>query len=123
MNAPYIADTIGALAFARRRRLLARTLGILGANQRVLDRFLASAPRLDRVPPAGGLIAFPRVRGVANTRAFVERAIREHGVLVVPGEFFGAPGHVRIGIGARRPAVLAEGLARLARALDAIKGT
>jgi hypothetical protein len=120
VNAPFIADTIGALAFARRKSLLARTTGILRTNRKIFDRFLAAAPRLELVPPAGGLIQFPRVRGVSNTRAFVERAIRKHGVLVVPGEFFGGPGHVRIGIGARRPAVLAEGLRRLARALDEI---
>lgn len=121
VNAPYIADTIGAIAFARRERLFARTLGILRANKRLFDRFLTGAPRLALVPPAGGLISFPRVRGVVNTRAFVDRAIHEHGVCVVPGEFFGAPGHVRIGIGARRPAVLEEGLRRLSRALDAIQ--
>ena len=120
VNAPYIADTIGALAFARRRRLLDRTFGILRANKKVFDRFLAAAPRLELVPPAGGLISFPRVRGVRDTRAFVERAIRTYGVCVVPGEFFGAPGHLRIGIGTRRTAILREGLRRLARALDAV---
>jgi aspartate/methionine/tyrosine aminotransferase len=122
VNSPYIADSIGAFAFSRRERLRARTLEIIAANGPVLDRFLETATRLTRVPPAGGLISFPRVRGVRSTRTFVDRAIREHGVCVVPGEFFGAPGHVRIGIGARSPRVLAEGLRRLGRALDAITG-
>ena len=119
VNAPYIADSIGAFALARRERLRARTLRILKANRKVFARFLATEPRLDLVSPAGGLISFPRVRGVSDTRAFVDRAIREHGVLVVPGEFFGAPGHVRIGIGARRATILAEGLRRLGHALGA----
>jgi hypothetical protein len=122
VNAPYIADAIGVIAFARRQRLLARTRGILSVNRPVLDRFLAGAERLDLVPPAGGLVYFPRVRGLRDGRAFVERAIREYGVCVVPGEFFGAKGHVRIGIGARRSRVLAEGLRRLGRALDDISG-
>lgn len=37
---------------------------------------------------------------------------------VVPGHFFGAPGCVRIGLGAE-PAAFTEGLARLGAALDA----
>jgi aspartate/methionine/tyrosine aminotransferase len=120
VNDPYIADSIGVLALRRRARLLERTFGIVHANSRVLARFLETASRLEHVPPAGGLVLFPRVRGARSTRAFVDRAIREHGVCVVPGEFFGAPGHVRIGIGTRRASVLAEGLRRLGRALDTI---
>ena len=47
-----------------------------------------------------------------DTRALAEHLAREHGVDVVPGEFFGLPGHLRVGCGVPA-ATLEEGLARL----------
>jgi aspartate/methionine/tyrosine aminotransferase len=117
VNGPYIAERIGALALERRTRLLARARSILHRNRPVLDRFLRESPALELIPPAGGLVAFPRLRGIEDTSAFAARALKERGVCVVPGEFFGAPGHIRIGIGARDARRLAEGLRRLREAI------
>jgi aspartate/methionine/tyrosine aminotransferase len=47
--------------------------------------------------PQDGCICFPSLPGVADTRAFTEWLIARSGVIVAPGEYFGAPGHVRIG--------------------------
>jgi aspartate/methionine/tyrosine aminotransferase len=47
--------------------------------------------------PRDGCICFPSLPGVADTRAFTEWLIARSGVIVAPGEYFGAPGHVRIG--------------------------
>ena len=52
-----------------------------------------------------------------DTRALAERALRERRVCVVPGEFFGAAGHVRLGIGLKSPRRLREGLRRLGSVL------
>ncbi|MCG2842077.1 pyridoxal phosphate-dependent aminotransferase [Sandaracinobacter sp. RS1-74] len=47
--------------------------------------------------PASGCICFPRLPGIADTLAFSNWLVERHGVIVAPGEYFGAPGHVRIG--------------------------
>jgi len=122
VNGPYIAERIGALALARRTRLLARTRSILRRNRPLLARFLRQTPSLEAVSPDGGLIIFPRVRNVRDTAAFAERALTEHGVCVVPGEFFGAAGHIRIGIGLKDHRRTAEGFRRLQVALEAATG-
>jgi len=83
-----------------------------------LARWLEETPGVAGRPPDHGLIAFPRLVGIDDTLAFQRRAVRDHGVDVVPGEYFGAPGHVRMGFGVE-PAVLDEALARLTRALRA----
>jgi len=49
------------------------------------------------VLPEEGCICFPSLPGIADTRAFSEWLIVRSGVIVAPGEYFGAPGHVRIG--------------------------
>ena len=47
--------------------------------------------------PRYGCIAFPRLRGIEDTQSFSAWLADRHGVIVVPGELFRAPGHVRIG--------------------------
>lgn len=66
--------------------------------------------------PAHGCVWFPRLVGIDDTAAFAQRLSEEHRVFVAPGEFFGAPGHVRIGF-AQDPARLEDGLRRLGSAL------
>jgi aspartate/methionine/tyrosine aminotransferase len=47
--------------------------------------------------PDNGCICFPSLPGIDDTRAFSEWLIVRTGVIVAPGDYFGAPGHVRIG--------------------------
>jgi aspartate/methionine/tyrosine aminotransferase len=47
--------------------------------------------------PDFGCIAFPRLTGIEETQSFSAWLADRHGVIVVPGELFRAPGHVRIG--------------------------
>jgi len=47
--------------------------------------------------PDDGCICFPSLPGIGDSRAFSEWLIGRSGVIVAPGEYFGAPGHVRIG--------------------------
>ncbi|HYH78361.1 MAG TPA: capreomycidine synthase [Longimicrobium sp.] len=69
-------------------------------------------------PPPGGVCAFPRLLGIPDTEAFCRTLAEAHGVLLVPGECFGAPGHVRLGFG-RDTAVVRDGLDRLSAGLRA----
>jgi aspartate/methionine/tyrosine aminotransferase len=47
--------------------------------------------------PEDGCICFPSLPGITDTRTFSEWLIARSGVIVAPGEYFGAPGHIRIG--------------------------
>lgn len=117
VNGPYIAERIGALALRTRAKLLVRSRAILGRNQRLFSQFLKRVPRLSSVPSVSA-IAFPAVGGVTDTHAFAQSALEGRGVCIVPGEFFEAPGHIRIGLGAGDVRRLEEGLRRLERALQ-----
>lgn len=81
-------------------------------------RWLESTDGVAASTPEFGIIAFPRVTGAEDTLALAEFLVREHQVDVVPGEFFGLPGHIRVGCGVPA-ATLSEGLARLTRGLEA----
>ena len=81
--------------------------------RRLWESFLRETPELDSFVPEHGIIAFPRVRGVADTLALTRALARESGVSVGAGEYFGLPGHIRVGCGLPH-STLDEGLARLA---------
>ncbi|QCO00273.1 aminotransferase class I/II-fold pyridoxal phosphate-dependent enzyme (plasmid) [Azospirillum argentinense] len=75
------------------------------------------------VPPAGGFYLFPHVAPFLGHRFrdavdFAERLMEEAGVAVLPGEAFGARGHVRIAFAGTPPDAIAEGFDRIAEFLQ-----
>ena len=75
---------------------------ILDHSRPVLERHakaMVGEGMLAGEAPIIGCMYFPRIVGVSDTYALSQWLWREHEVLVAPGEFFGLPGHVRIGFG------------------------
>ena len=95
-------------AFERRRDRLLELLGGL--------------PGVSCAPPQGAFYAFPnlgkvcRQGGWPSTTPWAEELLSEAGVGVIPGEGFGAPGHVRLSY-AVSEADIEEGMTRLRRFL------
>ncbi len=109
-----LAERAASVAFDHLPGLAARARRILDPNVALFDRFLASHPALEWVPPHGGTVAFPRLRAAASADAFADRLLREFDTAVVPGRFFQAPSHFRVALGIPRDA--------LERGLDALDG-
>jgi aspartate/methionine/tyrosine aminotransferase len=84
-------------------------------------RWLAETPEVVSTEPALGITAFPRVVGVSDTEALARHLVERFDVGIVPGEFFGMPGHVRVGFG-MEPARLAPALARLREGIRDFRG-
>lgn len=118
---PFPTEVLAHLAFKRLSILRDRARGILEPNLARISALVESRSELEWIPPAGGSVGFPRVRGMHDTREFVERLRSRYDTGVVPGYFFEAPQHFRVALGGRTE-VLEEGLARLGRALDEMKG-
>jgi len=118
---PIPSDRLAWFAFAHLDRLRDRARSILQPNLNLLDAFVSARTDLEWVRPAGGNVAFPRIRGIADTTDFARRLHADYDTAIVPGHFFGAPGHFRIAFGCER-SVLEGGLDRLAQALDAESG-
>ena len=106
------------------RRALERLPELLQPVRRIetesrphLWRWLNETEGVEALVPPFGILAFPRVEGVPDTRAFARWLAEKHAVDVVPGEFFGLAGHLRLGC-AVPEATLSEGLARLTQGLE-----
>lgn len=110
---PIPSDRLAVLAFRNLLVLAARARGLVDANLAQVTAWLAANPRLECVAPRATL-AFPRLRGVADSGPFVEALLRKTGTAVAPGHFFGAPAHFRIAFGGD-PAQVARGLAAIAQ--------
>ena len=113
-----VAERLSVLAFEHLDTLSARARALLDRNLALVEPFLQGRSDLEYVPPGGGTVAFPRIRGVADTRTFASRLLTEGETAIVPGHFFEAPAHFRLGFSGDTDS-LTEGLQRLAAALDA----
>jgi capreomycidine synthase len=95
-----LVELIAQRAIEEGDRLLGPRLEQARHNLALLSDWVAEHQELvEWVPPKGGVIAFPRLRHVADVGEFCHRLTREHGVLLVPGYCFNAPQHVRLGFG------------------------
>ena len=113
------AERLATLAFAQLDRLEARTTALLGVNRPLVHEFLRSRSEIEVVLPRNSTVVFPRIRSVRDTSAFAERLLAERGTAIVPGHFFEAPAHFRLGFGGPSEVVQA-GLAQLGAALAAL---
>jgi aspartate/methionine/tyrosine aminotransferase len=112
-----VAERLATLAFAQLPRLSARAQALLVENGTLIRAFLESRADLDAVVPATSTVIFPRLLGETDTTAFADRLLSERATAVVPGRFFEAPGHFRLGLGTSTT-TLRGGLEQLGQALD-----
>lgn len=105
------SEFLAELALRHRQELIDRNLDIITGNLALLDDFFERyADTFSWERPKAGPIAFPRVLD-GDSEDFCERAVREAGVLLLPGVVFDDRGdHFRIGFGRRNTS---EALARL----------
>ncbi len=113
---PFLTDQLSLMALDRLPALRARSLDAIARNLEAYRQLLGGHPALEQTIPEIGTTVFPRlVSGDAD--AFVTRLADEFETGVVPGRFFFAPEHIRIGV-AGDPDVTRQGLERISRALE-----
>jgi aspartate/methionine/tyrosine aminotransferase len=114
-----LAHAVAALVLERSAMFDAYSAGILASARPVLERHLnrwQAEGLVEGRLPDHGCIFFPRLVGIDDTIAFSEWLADRYGVISAPGEFFGAPGHIRIGFAHDRD-VLEFGLSRFREGL------
>lgn len=117
-----VAERLAVVAFAHLDALRARTRALLDTNMSIVRDFMDSRSDLEWVDPGGGTVAFPRISGLDDTTAFADRLLHERGTAIVPGGFFEAPSHFRLGFGGDTQSLIA-GLQQLGAALDELRGS
>jgi aspartate/methionine/tyrosine aminotransferase len=94
------SELLSALALRHHTTLAERNRVIVQRNLPLLDAFFdGRAATFSWVRPTASPIGFPRLLGHDDTRSFCERLVAETGVLLLPGDVYDEPGHVRVGFG------------------------
>ncbi len=117
VNGPFPAEEIARRLLGRLPEILAKTRRTVTSNFPVIESFIESRRELSWVPPAGGIICFPRHRRAAALDRLHKTLVRDYGTLVVPGRFFESRAHFRLGFGLPREP-LRDALDNLGKALD-----
>ena len=113
----HAAERMSLAAFQDLDAIARRSRALLDANAAALNDFYAvHANFLDVPPHTHGTVSFPRLR-TGKVDALCGLLAERYETAVVPGQYFGMPDHLRIGLGVA-PAAFREGLERLGRALD-----
>lgn len=111
-NGP-ITESLAELAVRNRDAIYGRAQAVSCANlQSIEAAWPAEDDTVQWIKPGGGFTLFPWFPNIADTRPLCER-LGARGLLVVPGDCFGMPSHIRIGFGTQRE--------RFAEAFDALR--
>lgn len=113
---PHPAELLSVLALEQLPEIAARAKQLLHANRALLKQFFNARKDLLAIWPEAGTIAFPQLSS-GHAEAFCQLLRDKYETSVVPGRFFGAPEHFRIGVGGKTEDVR-EGLSRIGAALD-----
>lgn len=116
VNAAHPAELLSVIALDNLPKIAGRAKVLLDTNRALLKKLFDSRKDLLTIWPEAGTVAFPLLAG-DHAEAFCQLLREKYDTSVVPGRFFEAPDHFRIGVGGETENVR-EGLARVARALD-----
>ncbi len=94
------SEVLVALALRHSEQLVERSRRTVLANLPLVEGLLERrSGELEWVRPTAGPIGFPRVHGEIDVRAWCEQVAQEAGVLLLPGDVYERPRHIRIGFG------------------------
>jgi aspartate/methionine/tyrosine aminotransferase len=114
--AAHPAEMISVIALDNLAKIAARAKKLLETNRALLKDFLGSRKDLLTIRPEAGCIVFPQLAS-GRADAFCQLLLEKYETSVVPGRFFDASEHFRMGVGGETEMVR-EGLSRVAAALD-----
>ena len=114
------SEQLAVAALVQLERLAERTRTLHRVGYPVYRAWLDSRPDVVGYGNDGALFEFPRIPALSDTWPLCRLLADEFDTSVVPGAFFGAPQHIRVSF-TLEPDVLAEGFARIGRALDRLQ--
>ena len=110
------SDTLSVAAFRQLETLEARTRAMIEANIKLVHQFLREhEDLLECVVPSRSMIVFPKLKHQADAQPLHDQ-LRQLETSIVPGKFFEAPRHFRLGF-AVKPEDVEVGLQNLSKVL------
>lgn len=115
-----ISDLVTTVVVNYRESILARNAEIIGKNLETATAwFKQNEDIVSWTPPRAGLLAMMKYTADIESTALADRLAGEVGVMLAPGDAFGMPRALRIGIG-QDPEIFREGLEKTAAFLRSL---
>lgn len=97
-SSSYVGELMNAYALRNARNLLVQRFNKLSiSNFQVLTNWMeANQDIVEWVLPHGGIMCFPRYRLAMSSIELCQKLLDDHGVMVIPGEYFNMDGHIRL---------------------------
>jgi aspartate/methionine/tyrosine aminotransferase len=106
-------EILAEIAMRNRHIILGRTQETATRNLQHLENFMAEQREtFGWIRPQGGMTAFPWLRSGEDARPFCEAAAKQ-GILIVPGDCYDTPSHLRLGFAAATEGNFSKALDRL----------
>ncbi len=110
-------DFLATYVLKNKEALLERNKKIVSDNLEILKTWIENEPKASLVYPKQVSTSFVKLDIKADIEDFCIRLLKERGVLLIPGNRFDIPGHVRLGY-CTHTEVLKAGLSELSKALQ-----
>lgn len=96
------SEILALIGLRAREWLIGRNVAVVLANLREAEKYFGHRKtKYEWLPPMAGPVAFPRWLGSDSAQAWADATVRDHGVMIAPGELFDMLGHFRVGLGRR----------------------
>ncbi len=116
----HAAERLSILALQQMPAIAARAQSLLSANRELIHGFLQARREFSGGLTPHGTVSFPRLHlSGMSIEAFCDLLYERYETSIVPGSFFEAPEHVRIGYGCPTETLIG-GLDRIETALDTL---
>ena len=117
-NSP-LTEQLAILALRKDNYLeiLERGRQIIQRNFKILSSWIEETPSFSWIPPEAGTVSFPRFDLDIDAVTLCSRLLEEEGIMMVPGEAYLIPMHVRMGFGTEEE-ILKGGLERLSNFIE-----
>jgi len=114
----FISERLASLIFPHLDELREKNRSWIEENRKLLRVFMARQDKLSWVEPDGGVVCFPRLKEGRSGDEFSRFLKEKAEISVVPGSFFEADNHFRLGY-----AVMPEILASALETIDSLLAT
>ena len=115
-----MSDLITTVVVKYRESIIARNQAIIGKNLETASAwFRENSDIVSWIPPRAGLLGMLKYTADIDSTTLADRLAGEVGVMLAPGDAFGMPKSLRIGIG-QDPEIFREGLEKTASFLRAL---
>ena len=92
------SEFLSEVALRHREELIRRNLEIVHRNLPLLEKFFQrNSDLFECVKPDASPMCFPRFQGTQSAQQFCDDLVRDRGVMLLPGDLYDEPHHIRFG--------------------------